>query len=86
MEFWPPQGCVGLKCVSPPPKARLSLIAPTKLNYFRLVNMPAIFHRSTHWAQKLALWEGLIWRINRMSFKNAKMNLFSEIREEKIEK
>lgn len=37
------------------PIARLSLIAPMKLNYFRLANMPATFHHSSHWAQKLAL-------------------------------
>lgn len=70
----------------PSPKSKAVINCTVKLKYSGLANMPATFHHSTHSAQKLALWEGLIWRINRLSFKNAKVNLFSETREKKVEK
>ena len=60
-------------------RSKAGVNCTVKRHCFGLTDVPAVS------PFKLTLWEGLIWRINRVSFKNAEVHLFSEIREENIE-
>lgn len=68
-----PAGCI------PSLRSKAGVSSPVKRHYSGLTDVPAVSPFT------LTLWEGLIWRMNRASFKNAKVHLFSEIREEKTE-
>lgn len=73
LESWLPQPCLCLECLAPP-WSKAGINGTAKLNYFWLANTPAMFHHSTSsFGSEAGFVGGLIWRINRVSFKNAKL-------------